>query len=162
MNNRRIKVLADLSNWIGRWGFLARLWPAVLCIPLFAVNSIAPAQSNAKNVLIFFHVPEPVQDPAYVEQIESSVRTRAPGPVNFYIEYMEATRAEDENYQRNLTASLRDTYRGRKLDLVMLSGYPSLDLVVRHRNELFPGVPIVYFSMETRNIAGRTWPGITA
>ena len=43
----------------------------------------------------------------------------------------------------------------------MLSGYPTLDLVLRHRNELFRGVPIVYFSMETRNIAGRTWPGIT-
>jgi PAS domain S-box-containing protein len=161
MNNRRIKVLADLSNWIGGWGFLARIWPAILCIPLFALNSSALAQSNAKNVLIFFHVPEPVQDPAYVEQIESSLRARFPGPVNFYIEYMEATRAEDENYQRNLTASLRDTYRDRKLDLVMLSGYPSLDLVVRHRNELFAGVPIVYFSMETRKIAGRTWPGIT-
>jgi PAS domain S-box-containing protein len=89
------------------------------------------------------------------------LRARVPGPVNFYIEHMDATRAEDKNYQRNMTASLRDTYRGRKLDLVMLSGYPSLDLVVRHRNELFPGVPIVYFSMETRNIGGRTWPGIT-
>ena len=59
------------------------------------------------------------------------MRARVPGPVNFYIEYMEATRAEDENYQRNLTASLRDTYRGRKLDLVMLSGYPSLELLKR-------------------------------
>ena len=161
MNNGRIKLLGDRSNRIGRWGFFARIWPTLICIPLFALNSIAIAQSNAKNVLIFFHVPEPIRDPAYVEQIESLVRARVPGPVNFYIEYMDATRAEDENYQRNLTASLRDTYRGRKLDLVMLSGYPSLDLVVKHRTELFPGVPIVYFSMETRNIAGRTWPGIT-
>ncbi len=162
MNNRRIKLLGDRSkNWIGRWGFFARIWPAIICIPLFAFNSSAIAQSNAKNVLIFFHVPEPILNPAYVDQIESLVRARVPGPVNFYIEYMDATRAEDENYQRNLTASLRDTYRSRKLDLVMLSGYPSLDLVVRHRTELFPGVPIVYFSMESRNIAGRTWPGIT-
>jgi len=43
----------------------------------------------------------------------------------------------------------------------MLSGYPSLDLVLKHRSELFPGVPIVYFSVESREIAGRTWPGIT-
>ena len=161
MNNRRIKVLDDLSNWIGGWGFFAKIWPAIICIFLFALNSIAIAQPNAKNVLIFFHGPTPVDDPAYVYQIESLLRARVPGPVNFYIEHMDATLAEDKNYQRNMTASLRDTYRGRKLDLVMLSGYPSLDLVVRHRNELFPGVPIVYFSMETRNIAGRTWPGIT-
>ena len=71
---------------------------------------------------ILFHVPEPVIAPAYVDQIESLLRARVPGPVNFYIEYTDPARAEDKNYQRNLTASLRDTYRGRKLDLVMLSG----------------------------------------
>ena len=151
-------VLGDRS---GGWGFFVRIWPALICILLFGLNSIATAQPNAKNVLIFFHVPEPVVDPAYVAQIESLLRARVAGPVNFYIEYMDATRAEDEDYQRNLANSLRDTYRSRKLDLVMLSGYPALDLVLRHRNELFPGVPIVYFSLETRKIAGRTWPGVT-
>ena len=161
MTCRRIKLPNDLSNCIGWRGLFARIWPAILCIPLFASSSLAIAQPNAKNVLIFFHGPQPVVDPAYVNQIESLLRARVPGPVNFYIERMDTMRAEDTNYDRNLTASLRDTYRGRKLDLVMLSGYPSLDLVVRHRNELFPGVPIVYFSVDTRNLAGRTWPGIT-
>jgi len=161
MNNRRIKVLDDVSNWIGGWGLFARIWPAIICIPLFASSAIAIAQPNAKNVLILFHYPAPVVDPAYVDQIESLLRARVPGQVNFYIEHMEATRVEDKDYQQNLTDSLRNTYRGRKLDLVMLSGYPSLDMVLRHRDELFPGVPIVYFSMETRQIAGRTWRGIT-
>ena len=161
MKNGRIKVRDGPSKWIGGRRFFTTIWPAIICSLLFALSSIATAQSNAKNVLIFFHAPEPVINPAYVNQIESLLRDRVPGPVNFYIEYMDATRAEDKDYQRNLTDSLRDTYRGRKLDLVMLSGYPSLDLVLRHRNELFPGVPIVYFSVETRKIAGRTWPGVT-
>jgi PAS domain S-box-containing protein len=161
MDNWRIKLLNDLSHWIGGLGFLARIWLAIICIPLFALHSIAIAQPNAKNVLILFHYPAPVVDPAYVVQIESLLRARVPGQVNFYIEHMEATRVEDKDYQQNLTDSLRNTYRDRKLDLVMLSGYPSLDLVLSHRNELFPGVPIVYFSMESRQIAGRTWPGIT-
>jgi PAS domain S-box-containing protein len=161
MKNGRIKVRDDSSKGIGGRRFFAKIWPAIVCFLLFALNSVATAQPNAKNVLILFHYPAPVVDPAYVEQIESLLRVRVPGPVNFYIEHMDATRAEDQDYQKNLTDSLRNTYRGRKLDLVMLSGYPSLDLVLRHRNELFPGVPIVYFSLETRKIAGRTWPGIT-
>lgn len=127
MVNWRIKVLDDLSNWIGGWGFFATIWPAIICIPLFALNSIAIAQPNAKNVLILFHYPAPVVDPAYVDLVESLLRARVPGQVNFYIEHMEATRVEDKDYQQNLTDSLRNTYRGRKLDLVMLSGYPSLD-----------------------------------
>jgi PAS domain S-box-containing protein len=161
MKNGRIQVLDHLSKWIGGRRFFASIWPAIICILLFALNSVATAQPNAKNVLILFHYPAPVVDPAYVDQIESLLRARVPGPVNFYIEHMDATRAEDQDYRQNLTDSLRNTYRGRKLDLIMLSGYPSLDLILRHRNELFPGVPIVYFSLETRKIAGRTWPGIT-
>ena len=138
-----------------------RIWPAILCLLLFAANSVRAAQPNTKNVLILFHTSESLLEPNFADKIESLLRARVPGPVNFYIEYMEATRFEDKDYQQNLVNSLRDTYRGRKLDLVMLSGYSSLDLVVRHRNELFVGVPIVYFSVESRRIAGRTWPGIT-
>jgi hypothetical protein len=98
------------------------------------------SRPDAKNVLILFHYPAPVVDPAYVDLIESVLRARVPGQVNFYIEHMEATRVEDTDYQQNLTDSLRNTYAGRKLDFVMLSGYPSPDLVLSHRNELFPGV----------------------
>ena len=161
---RRVGVAAGshCSQWFSIWGFRLRMWVSVIAILLcIASEPTVAAESDAKSVLIFFHVPEPVKDPAYVDQIESLVRARVRGPVNFYVEYMDATRAEDKDYQRNLTDSLRDTYGGRKLDLVMLSGYPTLDLVLRHRSELFRGVPIVYFSMETRNIVGRTWPGIT-
>jgi PAS domain S-box-containing protein len=137
-------------------------WLTVLGMLLCVLTApVAVAQPQAKNVLILFHYPAPVVDPAYVDQIESLLRARVPGQVNFYIEHMDATRVEDKDYQQSVTDSLRNTYRGRKVDLVMLSGYPSLDLVLKHRDELFPGVPIVYFSVESRKVAGRTWPGIT-
>ncbi len=162
MRRERVAAASDCSQWFGVRGFRPCMWVSVIGILLCIASDLTvAAEPDAKNVLIFFHVPEPVKNPAYVDQIESLVRARVRAPVNFYIEYMDATRAEDKDYQRNLTNSLRDTYGVRKLDLVMLSGYPTLDLVLRHRNELFRGVPIVYFSMETRNIAGRTWPGIT-
>jgi PAS domain S-box-containing protein len=154
-------VVAGPLNCFGRGRFCARIWSAITFIVLVASTSIAVAQPNAKNVLILFHYPAPVVDPAYVNLIESLLRSRVRSQVNFYIEHMEATRVDDEDYEENLTDSLRNTYGGHKLDLVMVSGYPALDLVLKHRNELFPGVPIVYFSQETRKIAGRTWPGIT-
>ncbi len=153
--------MAGPLNCFGRGRFCARIWSAITFIVLVASTSIAVAQPNAKNVLILFHYPAPVVDPAYVNLIESLLRSRVRSQVNFYIEHMEATRVDDEDYEENLTDSLRNTYGGHKLDLVMVSGYPALDLVLKHRNELFPGVPIVYFSQETRKIAGRTWPGIT-
>jgi PAS domain S-box-containing protein len=139
--------------------FLKTLVPGILlCLSLLPS---AFGQPNAKNVLIFFHVPEPVRNPAYVDRIESMLRSRVPSPVNFYVEYMDVRQAGEKDYLQNRAKSLRDTYRGRKLDLVMLSGYPALDLVLKDRGELFPGVPLEYFSVESREIAGRTWPGTT-
>jgi PAS domain S-box-containing protein len=161
MNDRRIQSLDDLSKFIFAPAFVVSLWPAILCMLLFCPDARASAPPGARNVLLFFHFPAPVADPAYVNQIESIVRARTSGPVNFFVEYMEATRADDQDYQRNIIASLRNTYAERKLDLIMLSGFQTLDLFVRHRSELFPGVPIVYFSVESRKIAGQTWPGIT-
>jgi PAS domain S-box-containing protein len=162
MRKVRDQVEDDLCIPAGSRWHRTFVCPAILALfACFLLCPSVPAQPNAKNVLILFHYPAPVVDPAYVDQIESLLRARVPGQVNFYIEHMEATRVQDKDYLQNLTDSLRNTYRGRKLDLVMLSGYPSLDLVIRHRNELFPGVPIVYFSLETRKIAGRTWPGVT-
>ena len=60
MKNRRIKVLGDLSKCVGGWGFFVRKWPAIICILLFALASIATAQPNAKNVLISFTILRPL------------------------------------------------------------------------------------------------------
>jgi PAS domain S-box-containing protein len=161
MKDWRIQRLDDLSNWMSASQFFVKFWPVFICLFLFCPPSISAAPSNPKTVLLFFHFPAPITDPAYVNQIESIVRARIPGPVNFFVEYMEATRADDPDYQRNTVASLQDTYRGRKIDLILASGYQTLELFVTHRSELFPGVPIVYFSVESRKIAGQTWPGVT-
>ncbi len=161
-----MRKLQVQTNWIrtvrfevrGLRAFLkALVSTALLCLSV----SYAFGQPEVKNVLIFFHVPEPVRDPPYVDRIESVLRSRVPFPVDFYIEYMDVRQSGEKDYLQNRAKSLRDTYSGRKLDLVMLSGYPALDLVLKHRSELFSGVPIEYFSVESREIAGRSWLGIT-
>ena len=41
-------------------------------------------------------------------------------------------------------------------------GISGLQFAVRHRDELFPGVPIVFFGIDARRIAGQQmWPGVT-
>jgi PAS domain S-box-containing protein len=44
----------------------------------------------------------------------------------------------------------------------MVGAYPALQFALRHRDELFPGVPIVFFAIEVRRFAGqKIWPGVT-
>jgi PAS domain S-box-containing protein len=44
----------------------------------------------------------------------------------------------------------------------MVGAYPALQFALRYRDELFPGVPIVFFGVEVRRLAGqKLWPGVT-
>jgi PAS domain S-box-containing protein len=48
------------------------------------------------------------------------------------------------------------------LDLLLAESYPALQFAVTHRDELFPNVPIVFFGVDARRIAGqKIWPGVT-
>ena len=61
-----------------------------------------------------------------------------------------------------MVETLKDAYAGVRLDLVMVAGYPAPQFALSHHDELFPGVPIVFFQIDPRRIAGqKIWPGVT-
>ena len=95
-----------------------------------------------------------------INQMQSSLRARFPGPVNFSIVDLESPRFEQDNYQEHLAEALRSGYGGDKLDLVVALGTPSLDFAVRYRDRVFPGVPIVFMSVNTP-LSQKMWPGVT-
>ena len=151
-------------SWFGGMEFLRRKWFLVLGLFLFpslpqAVSAIEPA---AKNVLLLYSFTDhSVFGPP--EFLESALRSRVPWPVNFYVEYLEGRRFEsDAAYEKNLVENLRYTYGSEKLDLVIVAAYPALQFAVRHRAELFPGVPIVFMEVHAGRLAGqKMWPGVT-
>ncbi len=94
--------------------------------------------------------------------LQSAIRTGAPWQINFYVEALEAWRFDDKTYEDARAETLRSSYAGKKLDLVMALTYPSLQFAVNHRDELFPGVPIVFGGVSRSRIAGqKMWPGVT-
>jgi PAS domain S-box-containing protein len=114
-----------------------------------------------KNVLILYSFSDRgVVEPA--DSLESALRARVPWPVNFYVEYMETQRFDNPTYEKSLVETLQNTYGGEKLDLVIVVSYPALEFVLRHRDELFPGVRIVFSDVDVRRIAGqKTRSGVT-
>ncbi len=61
-----------------------------------------------------------------------------------------------------MSESLREAYRGTKVDLVVVGAYPALRFAVDHRQEIFPGVPIVFTMVAPGRIQNqRLWPGVT-
>ena len=92
--------------------------------------------------------------------MESTVRARVPGQINFYTASVENPRFDEEGYRQSLAETLRRGYGGVKLDLIVAATYPVLEFALQYRDTMFPGVPIVFTDV-ARQEAQKMWPGIT-
>ena len=118
------------------------MWFAVLGIFLcILIRPAAAAQPPSKNVLVLHNWSNL---PASWALMESTVRARVPGQINFYTASVENPRFDEEEYRESLAETLRRGYSGVKLDLVIASTYPVLQFATQYRDKMFPGVPIVF------------------
>jgi signal transduction histidine kinase len=70
-------------------------------------------------------------------------------------EYLEVSRFSDAEYQEELTAFLRRKYAGRKVDLLIAGLSSALDFTVRHREQAFPNVPVVFLAVDEQEVKDR-------
>ena len=84
-----------------------------------------------------------------INLMQSSLRARFPGPVNFSIVDLENPRFDQPDYQEHFAEALRSGYAGEKLDLIVAVMTPSLEFAVQYGSKVFPGVPIVFMSIST-------------
>src|SRR5580704_10206559 len=134
------------------------VWFVVLGLLLCVlVRPAAGAPSAVKNVLVLHNWNSLPQSWALME---STVRARVPGQINFYTASVENPRFDDEVYRDSLAETLRRGYTGVKLDLVIASTYPVLQFAMQYRDRMFPGVPIVFTDV-SRQEAQKMWPDVT-
>lgn len=135
----------------------------VICALAWAtlpLRSFAAESSPAKNVLVLesFTDRNAVKDPVL---LKSTVRSHVAGPVNFQVEFLESERFGTARYEAGLSDSLASMYAG-KLDLVIANSYPALRFAVDHRNQIFPGVPIIFMAVATSRFDGSPlWSDVT-
>src|ERR1700739_2002333 len=161
MKNTGIDLPRDGRNGRGTRKARPGIWLTIL-VSFFTFTGLdCAAQTNAKNVLVLYsyNIPSAFGSP---ETLETSFRSRGSMPVNFFVEYLEAYRLRDEEYEKTTIENLQRTYGQKKLDLVMVSAYPALQFALKYRDEIFSGAPIVFFSIGSQRLAGqKMWPGVT-
>src|SRR5438045_9108510 len=91
--------------------------------------------------------------------MKSMVRARVPGQVNFYNASVENPRFDEAVYQESLAETLRRGYAGVRFDVVVASTFPVLQFVMRYRDQMFPGVPIVFTDVGRQEVP-KIFPGI--
>ena len=85
-----------------------------------------------------------------------------PAGLDYYSEYLDLVRSEDPTYQAGFRDYLLLKYSGIRFDLVIAMQETAVDFVEAHRDELFPGTPIVFVTMTDRRPAVANETGIRA
>jgi signal transduction histidine kinase len=153
---------------VGRQGPSGARRPRISEIGLFALLCLVPCAVPAvgaegtRRVLVLY----PVNDRqpgilAFDQSLRATFASSTYRNIEIYNEYLDAVRFDDDRYQGQLAEFLRRKYAGRKLDVIIPALGPSLGFVLKHREELFPEVPVVFAAIEERE--ARAWklgPGV--
>lgn len=119
------------------------------------------AASDAPKLVVVVYPNESDGAPG-IHLVDRALRTTfaggAPGRVEVRNEYVDTSRLRDAGFRAAQIDLLRRKYAGRKVDVVVAGLASGLDFVLAHREELFPGAPVVYVAVEERELRGRTLP----
>lgn len=81
---------------------------------------------------------------AFMSGLRPALAQKVQGPLQIFSENLDLARFDSPEYRAQLENWLRGKYAGRRLDAVVVAGTRSLDLVLKMREGLWPGVPVVF------------------
>ena len=88
------------------------------------------------------------------EQVfRATLKAGLPEGVTVHAEYLEMTIVDDEALEEDVVRYLAAKYARKKLDLVAVVNSRGLRFVVRHRDRLFPAVPVAFGGVDRRAAA---------
>ncbi len=118
--------------------FLACLWTA------FPASAVATEDGTRREVLILasYHAGFAWDDG--IKRAVTDVLKPAENPVELRFEYMDTKRINDATYARMLHDLYRYKYRDIRFAVIIASDNFAFDFLREYRDELFPGVPVVF------------------
>jgi PAS domain S-box-containing protein len=134
---------------------------AALIVLIGFCDHEAPAHSPRviKRVVVLY--PESDGRPgnlSFGEALQATFAQAVPYQVEVHNEYLDATLFPDESYRRQFAGFLRNKYQHLKIDGVIAPLLPSLQFLLKYRDDCFPAVPVVFAAVEERELEGVRLP----
>ncbi len=134
---------------------------SIFCFFCIAAASSLADSAPEKNVLVLYSF-SPRETFTQLEPLKKAARARFSGSIHFYVEYLESLRFSDAGYRKALAETTIESYRGRKIDLIVVVAYPALQFALDYRDRIGPALPIVFASVAPSRLAnGIPWLGVT-
>src|SRR5438445_7159956 len=133
------------SRLMGQTSWLALLVSLSTCAP-------ATAEGSARARLVVVLYPQNNDGSPGNALVNQSIRsTFASGSaerIEVYDEYLDVSHPRDTGDQQFQVEHLRRKYARRKVDLVIAGLAPALDCALIHREQIFPGAPIAFVTVD--------------
>src|SRR5437016_9009097 len=118
---------------------------------------------SAKSILVLDQ--SDMRGPFYYQVfsgLRSVLNAERQAHVTLYTESLDLSRFRGEAYEESLLRHLGEKYRNLPIGVVVAVGAGTLDLVLRWRSALWPGVPIVFALVDEADFARLQLPaGVT-
>jgi hypothetical protein len=88
----------------------------------------------------------------YARAIRIELDRQSPSPLNIDDQSLITARSSDDTPERAFVDYLRALYAKQRPDLIVSVGAPAAAFVQRHRDELFPGTPMVLAAVDYRRV----------
>jgi hypothetical protein len=108
-------------------------------------TSAETTSASKKTVLVLYG--ERLSIPAMKttdQGLMAALSSGQPEQVEIFSEYLDRARFPATQYRDDVVRYLRARYTARKPDIVIAVASSALELALAHRDELFPGIPIVF------------------
>jgi PAS domain S-box-containing protein len=121
---------------------------AVTGMLVFIHSSLAVGDvtsSTQKRVLLLYHYGR--ESPGVVlfdRGVENVIKSASSSSVELYREYLETYRFPGEEHAQLMRNYLKNKYANRKIDVIVIHTDTALDFVMRFRDEILPGTPLVF------------------
>jgi PAS domain S-box-containing protein len=134
----------------------------LLCVAWFNAAVGGPVEALSapkKTVLVLYGDPLSAPADRMTEQGLTVALSSAHGRnLEVFSEYLDLMRFPAAQYGDDIVRYLRARYGTRKPDVLIMLVNTTQQFVLAHRDELFPGVPIVFADVDHREVEGKEMP----
>jgi signal transduction histidine kinase len=129
---------------------------AALCAP--ALGTRASAQEASPRTVLTIHLGAETfpSTPITAAGIRQALASRPDVPIDYFAEYLESDLFPEAQASLGLRDYIRQKFHGHRIDLVIAVAEPAMRFALDHRDELFPGAPIIFSAAAAPDEATRS------
>ena len=126
----------------------------LLCLLLTAVTFSSAAEKPVpKRVLVMYSYHEGLPWERIIDDsLRETLASKSTGPIELHVEHTDRVSYPDDEYLLKLVDLYRQKYSDPKMELVIGIDDEATDILLKHGEELFPGVPLVFVTGERKDL----------